>query len=393
MNPTRTARAALRDPRRATTRLGCLLALAGPSAVLSAGQAPPPFESDEPPTDAPILEAGEPWSLQIDDVSLTAVLRTDPIETGAPILIEFLLPGSEEEGGLAALELPAPGTEFGSFEVIETPRLARLQTDLETGGGSSPPRLSLRTFEPGPQVLPSIPIGLGDARIRTPARTLLVGSVAGLDTDVEAHQDITAAVEVPSPFPTWVWWTIAAGAAGFLAMLALLWWWRRRPRPVPPPEPADAWALAKLERLASDDLLRNARVDPFFTRLSDIAREYVERRFGIAAPDRTTPEFIEAARTAPEMEPAHRDRMIRLGDILRTADLVKFAGDRPSRNVCEDALVQVRDLVIEIGPKPAPPSETTGIDDGPVAIDIGDRDRRRSLDRAVDGLERMEARE
>ncbi|MHC4246897.1 MAG: hypothetical protein ACYSUU_08870, partial [Planctomycetota bacterium] len=68
-------------------------------------------------------------------------------------------------------------------------------------------------------------------------------------------------------------------------------------------------------------------------------------------------------------------------------------GDRPTRNVCEDALVQVRDLVIEIGPKPAPPSETTGIDEGPVAIDIGDRDRRRSLDRAVDGLERMEARE
>ena len=73
---------------------------------------------------------------------------------------------------------------------------------------------------------------------------------------------------------------------------------------------------------------------------------------------------------------------------------MKFAGDRPARNVCEDALEQVRDLVVEIGPKPAPTSEATDDDVAPIATGrSGDRNRRRSLDRAVDGRERMEARE
>ena len=370
--------------------LAALLVLVTASPVRSALQAPPSSPPAEKTVDdAPILEAGEPWTLQIDGTTITAVLRTDPIETGAPILIEFLVP--DGGAGVAVLDLPAPGTEFGDFEVIESPQRPNPGTSVETNDASPPARLSLRTFEPGPQELPPFPVSLGDAGIQTPARTLMIDSVAGLDTDVEAHQDIAEAVEVPSPLPVWFWWAIAAAAIGFVAVLALLWWWWRRPRPVPPPEPADAWALSRLDRLASDDLLRDARVDPFFTRLTDIAREYVERRFGIAAPERTTPEFIDAARTALEMEPAHRDRMIRLGAILRTADLVKFAGDRPARDVCEDALVQVRDLVVEIGPKPAP--EADGVDSESPPADQDDRDRRRSLDRAVDGLERMEARE
>ena len=368
--------------------LAGLLVLVTASSVRSATQTPPP-SAGTTVDDAPILEAGEPWTLQIDGTTITAVLRTDPIETGAPILIEFLVP--DGGAGVAVLTLPAPGTEFGDFEVIESARRSNPGTSVETIAAPPPARLSLRTFEPGPQELPPFPVSLGDAGIQTPARTLMIDSVAGLDTEVEAHQDIAEAVEVASPLPVWFWWAIAAAAMGFVAVSALLWWWWRRPRLVPPPEPADAWALSRLDRLASDDLLRDARVDPFFTRLTDIAREYVERRFGIAAPERTTPEFIDAARTALEMEPAHRDRMIRLGAILRTADLVKFAGDRPARDACEDALVQVRDLVVEIGPRPAP--DATDVDSGPTPADSGDRSRRRSLDRALDGLERMEARE
>lgn len=378
----------LRSGRRTPAALACLLALLTTSSVLPASTSP--SQSIEPTSEEPpILEAGESWPLRIGDTTLTAILRTEPIETGAPILIDFLLPGSPTAEEVAALDLPAPGTEFGIFEVIESPRIP----SAETKDAPATRRLSLRAFEPGPQELPPIPIGLGGASIQTPARTLMVTSVAGLDTDVESHQDIAAAVEVPSPLPIWFWWMIAAVVAGLLAMLVLLWWWRRRPRTVPPPEPADSWALARLDRLASDDLLRDARVDPFFTRLTDIAREYVERRFGIAAPERTTPEFIEAARADPEMESAHRDRMIRLGTILRTADLVKFAGDRPARTVCEDALDQVRDLVVEIGPKPVPTSEENGVEPGTTEAGDVDRSRRRSLDRAVDGLERMEARE
>lgn len=369
-----------------SSALACLLAVASSTAAVATPQTPPSSGATTTTAiEAPTLEAGEPWPLGIDDTTITAILRTEPIETGSPIVIEFFAPGPESVNGVTAPELPAPGTIFGNFEVLESPR----RSNPETNDGPPPSRLALRTFDPGPQELPPIPISLDGVTIRTPARTLMVESVAGLDTDLEAHQDIAAAVEVPTPLPIWLWWAVAAGVVGFLALLVLLWWWRRRPRPVPPPEPADAWALAKLDRLASDDLLRDARIDPFFTRLTDIAREFVERRFGIAAPERTTPEFIRAARVDPGMESAHRDRVLRLGAVLGTADLVKFAGDRPARDVCEDALLQVRDLVIEIGPKPASDPDANDREHG--ATDDLDRSRRRSLDRAVDGIERLEA--
>ncbi|MCP4938038.1 MAG: hypothetical protein GY921_02550, partial [Phycisphaeraceae bacterium] len=85
--------------------LAGLLVLVTASPVRSALQAPPSSPPAETTVDdAPILEAGEPWTLQIDGTTITAVLRTDPIETGAPILIEFLVP--DGGAGVAVLDLP-----------------------------------------------------------------------------------------------------------------------------------------------------------------------------------------------------------------------------------------------------------------------------------------------
>jgi hypothetical protein len=130
-------------------------------------------------------------------------------------------------------------------------------------------------------------------------------------------RDIKGLVSVP--LEGWIWLLVAfvAGAT------ALIFWVIRRhrqpsPLPVTPVPSAQELALAALERLRQD----NPPVEMFYTRLSDIVRQYIEQRFGLHAPERTTEEFLAEATL-----PAHS--MVLLEGFLREADLVKFARHRP----------------------------------------------------------------
>ena len=105
-------------------------------------------------------------------------------------------------------------------------------------------------------------------------------------------------------------------------MLPLL---RRRERPTTPPPPAHQVATDALARLDALDLLSKGDVEAYFVYLSAILREYVERRFGVRAPERTTQEFLIEASTAPKLA-AHESLLC---EFLRQADAVKFAGERP----------------------------------------------------------------
>ena len=54
-------------------------------------------------------------------------------------------------------------------------------------------------------------------------------------------------------------------------------------------------ALARLDEL---DLLGKGDLEGYFVYLSAILREFVERRFGLRAPERTTEEFLREAQAA-----------------------------------------------------------------------------------------------
>lgn len=81
-------------------------------------------------------------------------------------------------------------------------------------------------------------------------------------------------------------------------------------------------ALARLDAL---DLLTKGDVDGFFVTLSAILRDYVERRFGVRAPEQTTAEFLAALGRRPGLT-GHRDL---LRSFLTLADGVKFAREQP----------------------------------------------------------------
>ncbi len=133
-------------------------------------------------------------------------------------------------------------------------------------------------------------------------------------------RDIKGLVPLPG-WPWWVWLVIALVIAGGAV---LVWWWTRRRRPTEEPalpamvlSPYDV-AVAALARLWEE----RPDVEEFYTRLADIIRHYIEGRFGLRAPERTTEEFLATATLSAQ-------HMHLLGEFLQEADLVKFARFRP----------------------------------------------------------------
>jgi hypothetical protein len=104
---------------------------------------------------------------------------------------------------------------------------------------------------------------------------------------------------------------------------------------------ADIWALARLSRLADEGLIEAGLVEQFYIRLSDIVRQYIERRFRIHAPKQTTREFLALARDHSRLAKYRHEA----GQCLQAADMVKFARFRPDRGQSDEALENARQFV------------------------------------------------
>jgi Domain of unknown function (DUF4381) len=133
--------------------------------------------------------------------------------------------------------------------------------------------------------------------------------------------DIKGLVPVPHGW-WWLWLLLALVAAGAVA----LWLWKRR-KPkiaIEAVAPLSAYEIAvrELQRLREE----NPPVEQFYMRLSDIVRHYLEGRFRLRAPERTTEEFLYEVSQNGALTQTHKDL---LGAFLQESDLVKFARHRP----------------------------------------------------------------
>ncbi len=136
-----------------------------------------------------------------------------------------------------------------------------------------------------------------------------------------------------------------------LLLLGFLGWylWKKRKRNEDPfvrkaPQlPAHEVALRKLNELAAKKLWQKGEYKAYYSELTDIIREYLERRYGILAMESTTDEILDDLSgliTRPELKDPLRE-------LLQQADLVKFAKARPLPDQNELAFRRGLDLVNE----------------------------------------------
>lgn len=119
--------------------------------------------------------------------------------------------------------------------------------------------------------------------------------------------------------------------------------WLRKPEEVPR-LPAHVIAYEQMRRLVEDQLLEQERIEEYYVRLSDICRHYLENRFGLQAPERTTEEFLLDMANTHLLTQSHQ-QVVR--DFLCHCDLVKFAQYGPTEPEMREAFEAAKRLVDE----------------------------------------------
>ncbi|MFQ5590008.1 MAG: hypothetical protein ACE5HE_02485 [Phycisphaerae bacterium] len=150
-------------------------------------------------------------------------------------------------------------------------------------------------------------------------------------------------VELPRAWGYWLWLGPTLLAAVVLLVVLLV--RRRRRAHVRDREvlPADVWARRELAALVAEDLVGKGLFKAFYYRVSDIVRGYVERRFGILAPEMTTEEFLASAASDQRFGEQNTGELV---EFLNACDLVKYAKHRP-HPVESDRLIKAAGAFVE----------------------------------------------
>ena len=157
---------------------------------------------------------------------------------------------------------------------------------------------------------------------------------------------------IKPPVAIWNPWEIAAWSGGALIALIAIgllaaWLWKRRPAAQPVIIPPHVRARDRVN--AALALINDPRA--YCIAVSDAIRVYLEERFQLRAPERTTEEFLRDLQATPHLASQQKQS---LAEFLERCDLVKFARFEPSeaalRELHESALRLIHETQYEVPP-------------------------------------------
>ncbi len=172
---------------------------------------------------------------------------------------------------------------------------------------------------------------------------LLVHSVAVDSTIFDVKAPIHMPVSFLEVFPFVVGGLLLVAAIYFTVRYL-----RRRKKqkglltPDGPEDPAHVVALRELDRLREEKLWQRSEFKPYYTKLTDTIRRYMERRYNIPAMEMTSYEILD---TWKQSERPEEDLSAKLNRLLNLADLVKFAKEKPIASDNEENLDRAYEFV------------------------------------------------
>jgi len=191
---------------------------------------------------------------------------------------------------------------------------------------------TITAFEPGTYTIPPMNIGTEKEVVKTNELTLQVQTVK-VDT-TKAIYDIKQPIQVK--YNAWDWlrdnWYWIVGPLVLIALVVgLILYLKNRPKPAPvvktvaPVMPPHSVALDQLKGLREKKLWQAGQVKQYYIELSDILREYLEKRYVVKTHEKTTDEIFDGLRKMSMTEESRS----KLREVLVLSDLVKFAKEQP----------------------------------------------------------------
>lgn len=211
----------------------------------------------------------------------------------------------------------------------------------------------LSSYEIGSQTIPSLKIKYGGVQGEGEIVTREIPiDIKGVLQEGEISGDIKDIVppgNVPVSYKRLFPWI--GGTCAVILVSGIVFWlirkWKRRGKAregeVKIRSPHEI-AYELLEKLLREDLITQGLIKEYYYRLTGIVRHYIENRFGLLAPERTTEEFLAEMAHTNILNETHK-RLIR--DFLERCDMVKYATYGPSRIEIQETYDAAKRLIDE----------------------------------------------
>ena len=201
---------------------------------------------------------------------------------------------------------------------------------------------------PGTRELPALEITYKIDGKSQPLTTdpIAIEVISPFDSDsIETQQlaDIKPLVKVRFKHQNlWLWISIATAVVLAITIILIRRYRQTNKRVRRLFKPAHELALARLRELEQRDLIEQGLIKLFYETISHILREYIEDRFHLQAPDRTTEEFLQEAHASNALNDTHTEK---LKNVLVHCDQVKFARYHPDMNEIHHSITLVKDFI------------------------------------------------
>jgi hypothetical protein len=243
-----------------------------------------------------------------------------------------------------------PKIQLKGLEVIDSTRIDTIKNSLIR-------RYILTGFDSGAFYIPQQQIFVKNQAFLTDSLLVNVATIA-IDTTKVKKFPIKTIKKEPYTFDDFKVYIYLV-----LAILAIIGFWiywfvvRKRKetedaptyRTLPPFEEA----ILRLTALDEKLLWQNNKVKEYYSELTEIVRGYIERELKVPALEKTTDEVLEMIKdfkSADSIETS-KETIDRLKDLLREADLVKFAKSKPLALEIEDDRKDAEYIIGNLKPK------------------------------------------
>lgn len=226
--------------------------------------------------------------------------------------------------------------------------------------------ITITSFDTGFIVFPPLNFKLKDATgeindLKSEPFLLEVKNVQ-VDTAMDI-KDIKPVLNAPYTLRDFLPWILLAAAVGLMG--ALLWFFiRNRSRnkpfiklPSKPQKPPHVIAIEMLEELRKDQVWQKGQIKEYYTRLTDILREFFEKRFGVNAAEMTSDEILDAMKD----HLVEASLMNDLKKLLLLSDLAKFAKGQPIGSENELSMTYAKTIVLNSSVAPSINDQSNGI--------------------------------
>ena len=238
---------------------------------------------------------------------------------------------------------------FPGVEIVEDKKIDTLKNQLIK-------KYILTSFDSGAYYIPQQQIFIRQRLHLTDSLLINVATVA-IDTTKQKMFPIKAIQDEPlqfDDFKPYLWYAILA-----LIIIGLILYFVLRKKKeqteeiIVPALPPFEEAIQKLQQLDEKLLWQNNQVKEYYSELTEIVRGFIERELKVPALESTTDELIETLTDFNDSKSISttKETIKKLRDLLREADLVKFAKSKPMSEQIEANRKDAEEVVTELKPE------------------------------------------